>query len=74
MQNITHAEHLDLQAARYGFPEIRKREEPTRQVSALVALNRLNKPMYQGTVPGSIKQARRRKNKAARHARRVHRG
>jgi hypothetical protein len=37
----------------------------------LVALTIMGKPVYQGTVPGAVKEIRRRKNKAARKARRA---
>lgn len=41
------------------------------QLAILGALQ--GKPMYEGTVPGAVKAQRRRRNKAARIARRAHR-
>jgi len=39
----------------------------------LVAMGALGKHVYGGTVPGAVKADRRRRNKAARAARRAHR-
>jgi len=40
----------------------------------IMALNRLDKPMYAGTVPAHVKARRRAKNRVARRSRRVNRG
>lgn len=39
----------------------------------LLAMGRLGKHIYEGTVPGAVKADRRRRNKAASAARRAHR-
>lgn len=39
----------------------------------LLAMSRLGKPVYEGTVPAHVKTRRRAANKAARKARRAHR-
>lgn len=43
------------------------------QTVILFGLNRLNKHIYEGTVPAHVKARRRAKGKAARKARRAHR-
>lgn len=40
----------------------------------LLALSRTHRHFYEGTVPAAVKARRRAKNRAARRARRVHRG
>jgi hypothetical protein len=40
----------------------------------LFAMNRLGKPMYEGTVPAHVKARRRAANKVARRSRRINRG
>jgi hypothetical protein len=43
-------------------------------IQMLVALNTLNKPMYEGTVPAAEKRRRRARNKRAKASRKANRG
>ena len=49
---------------------MRTRESPIDARFLLWALNKLGKPMYEGTVPRHVKERRRRRNKMARISRR----
>lgn len=71
---FTHDDIEAMRAAQHGFPTLVPASlDAPASIGGLAALNRLGKPMYQGTVPGHVKAQRRAKNRAARHARRVHR-
>ena len=54
-----------------GLSEEEKTLSPSTKM--LLAMSRLRKPIYQGTVPAHVKASRRRKDRAARRARIVHR-
>lgn len=56
-----------------GWLMSRTRESTDYAKSILLALNLLDKPMYEGTVPAHVKAQRRAKNKVARKSRRVNR-
>lgn len=43
-------------------------------IQMLIALNALNKPMYEGTVPRHVIERRRAKNRRAKASRKVNRG
>lgn len=48
-------------------------ESIPRGITWLIALTRANKPVYEGTVPYSVKMRRRAKNRVARKSRRANR-
>lgn len=56
------------------IPRMVTPRELTDSTKMLLALGATGRHMYEGTVPRAEIDRRRRRNKAARHARRVHRG
>lgn len=63
-----------MRAQATGFPRLVPKDlQVPDTIYGLAALNRTGKHIYGGTVPAHVKARRRARNKAARHARRVHR-